>query len=920
MRKITLVLSVMLLCIAGVVTAQTISNSESRPTNVNLPLNFQTTVQESLLQMRQDSSIGTTSALVPPGSIVLDYMQFGSGVELSPLLTSIGFTVTEDNGAGNLDVLLPSQPWDLVILQIQASNLSPNEVTALSNYLASGGKLIMSYWNLNNDPAVQSIVEVSNTISFNTPISVSVWDAAHPIFNNPNTVSGLATIGDYGGGDNGDRLEPAAGATALGGFVSSPTTNEAAIVLGNGGNSIFHGFAARDMDLNSYLDLIENEVEFLVKPNTPPTISCPGDITVDNDANECGAIVTYTVTANDAEDGPLTPTQTAGLPSGSQFPVGTTTNTFEVTDSDGNTETCSFDVTVEDNEAPTAVCLGSAPIFVGSYRVSDGPTWNTNPSVYSPQEAAALIFGGNASDYAISVDPNTTDPSTITNTGWTDSWGTGFVINAEDYSLDTGAPGYNNPGGYDSAVSAYVRDHTDLSKINYVWTATAPTVIQLDVNGQAILDPATIDGGSTDNCGIASMSVSPNNFTCADVGPNTVTLTVTDVNGNSSTCTSTVIVEDNVSPTAVCQPFIAQLDATGNVTITGADVDGGSTDACGISSLSVSPNMFTCADIGPNNVTLTVTDVNGNVSTCTTIVTVEDNEAPVITCVANDSRNTDPGVCTYTVVGTEFDATFTDNCTGGTITNDYNGTATLAGEIFPSGTTTVVWTANDGNGQTATCSTDITVVDNQSPVITCVPNQTRDTDPGVCDYTVVGAEFDATFNDNCGGTIGNNYNGSTSLAGAVFPIGSTTVVWAVFDGTNPVVFCQTVITIEDNEAPVITCVPNATRDTDAGVCSYTVVGTEFDATFTDNCTSSTLTNDYNGTATMAGEVLPKGVTTVIWTVDDGNGQTATCTTVITVEDNEDPVITCVPNATRDTDPGLCNYTVVGTEFDATFTD
>ncbi|MCZ4320391.1 hypothetical protein O4H26_15490, partial [Aequorivita viscosa] len=95
---------------------------------------------------------------------------------------------------------------------------------------------------------------------------------------------------------------------------------------------------------------------------------------------------------------------------------------------------------------------------------------------------------------------------------------------------------------------------------------------------------------------------------------------------------------------------------------------------------------------------------------------------------------------------------------------------------------------------------------------------------------------------------------------------------------------------------------------------------EFDATFTDNCPDGSITNDYNGTATMAGAILPKGVTTVVWTVNDGNGQTATCTTVITVEDNEAPVITCVPNATRDTDPGLCQYTVIGTEFDATFTD
>jgi len=380
-----------------------------------------------------------------------------------------------------------------------------------------------------------------------------------------------------------------------------------------------------------------------------------------------------------------------------------------------------------------------------------------------------------------------------------------------------------------------------------------------------------------------------------------------------------VLVADSM-PTAVCQDITVQLDGTGNVSITASQVDGGSSDPDGPVTLSIDISSFDCSNIGPNNVTLTVTDGTGNTDSCIAVVTVEDNEAPVITCVPNDSRNTDPGVCSYTVIGTEFDATFTDNCPSATITNDYNGTATLAGETLPSGTTTVVWTVDDGNGQTATCSTDITVVDNQSPVITCVANQTRDTDPGVCNYTVVGTEFDATFTDNCGGTIGNNYNGSTSLAGAVFPIGSTTVVWAVFDGTNPVVFCQTIITIEDNEAPVITCVPNATRDTDAGVCSYTVVGAEFDATFTDNCTSSTLTNDYNGTATMAGAVLPKGVTTVVWTVDDGNGQTATCTTIITVEDNEAPVITCVPNATRDTDAGVCSYTVVGAEFDATFTD
>ncbi|MBK6902414.1 MAG: HYR domain-containing protein [Saprospirales bacterium] len=55
--------------------------------------------------------------------------------------------------------------------------------------------------------------------------------------------------------------------------------------------------------------------------------------------------------------------QIAGLPSGSTFPVGTTTNTFEVTDASGNSAECSFDVTVTDDEDPIFVdCPDNAAI------------------------------------------------------------------------------------------------------------------------------------------------------------------------------------------------------------------------------------------------------------------------------------------------------------------------------------------------------------------------------------------------------------------------------------------------------------------------------------------------------------------------------------------------------------------------------
>ncbi len=67
--------------------------------------------------------------------------------------------------------------------------------------------------------------------------------------------------------------------------------------------------------------------------------------------------------------------------------------------------------------------------------------------------------------------------------------------------------------------------------------------VQLGLTGQATVSPLDIDPGFTDNCGIASRTLLPNTFDCSDVGPNAVKFTVTDINGNSSSCNATVFVE-----------------------------------------------------------------------------------------------------------------------------------------------------------------------------------------------------------------------------------------------------------------------------------------------------------------------------------------------------------------------------------------
>ena len=82
---------------------------------------------------------------------------------------------------------------------------------------------------------------------------------------------------------------------------------------------------------------------------TPPVLSLPDDITAEA-TDTLGAAVTYTASAMDDVDGPITPT--CAPPSGSTFPVGTTTVQCSVTDGAGNTASGAFKVMVSYTAPP----------------------------------------------------------------------------------------------------------------------------------------------------------------------------------------------------------------------------------------------------------------------------------------------------------------------------------------------------------------------------------------------------------------------------------------------------------------------------------------------------------------------------------------------------------------------------------------
>ncbi|MCG9971488.1 FG-GAP-like repeat-containing protein, partial [Christiangramia crocea] len=232
-------------------------------------------------------------------------------------------------------------------------------------------------------------------------------------------------------------------------------------------------------------------------------------------------------------------TQTAGLKSGSEFPVGITTNTFEVTDASGNKSTCSFVVTVNDVEAPTG--------------------------------------------YSVSINQNAIDENNGTDVSFT--FANAEVGTTYNYIFS------NENGGTEVTGSGTISTVTE-------------QISGIDVSG---LEDGTL----------------------------TLSVTLTDASSNEGTAaTDTVMKDTNDAPVASCQNFTAQLGPNGTVTITPDDVNDGSSDDKAGFTLAIDNDTFDCSNIGENEVTLTITDSDDVTDTCTATVTVEDNTAP--TAIAQD--------------------------------------------------------------------------------------------------------------------------------------------------------------------------------------------------------------------------------------------------------------------------------------------
>jgi gliding motility-associated-like protein len=211
--------------------------------------------------------------------------------------------------------------------------------------------------------------------------------------------------------------------------------------------------------------------------------------------------------------------------------------------------------------------------------------------------------------------------------------GTINIPNSDNYSS------CNPPNPYNFAIrgrnqntppyaSAWINDTTlcpNTGPVTFNYTIADveqnPNVVTVTATSSnpAIVPAANIvTGGAGAN---RTLTVTP---ITGGTGTTTISVTLNDgqtVN-NDSVFTFNITLDDTIAPVAVCQNMQVQLDTAGNGSLTATQVDNGSTDNCSIQQISISQTSFTCADVGQVNVTFTVEDIAGNISTCPFVVDV----------------------------------------------------------------------------------------------------------------------------------------------------------------------------------------------------------------------------------------------------------------------------------------------------------
>ncbi len=537
-------------------------------------------------------------------------------------------------------------------------------------------------------------------------------------------------------------------------------------------------------------------------------------------------------------------------------------------------------------------------------------------------------------------------------------WCSNTVVNFNDLDMN----GVQDPGEEDNIQIIKVVDNvapviTIAATVDLTVSASQPATETQACRSVSFLPSPSF----SDACGTTTLQVfTPvgpanivnNNYQIPspglEIGMHDITYVATDACGNTSELTVTIEVEDNVSPTPVCDEITqVSIGANGVATVLAATFDDGSNDNCGIASMTVrrmadacsiagnttfgSSVDFCCADIGNEvMVAFQVTDFFGNTNQCMVSVLVEDNLAPfkiqdvintTIDCenyfsnfgpaldLAEANNDLNPAVLTDAF----GDVTYGDNCAA-VVTTDWSRNVNSCGV----GTISRSWSVVDASGNTGqSCSQTINITHLNDWNISfpadinlvCTPDMDELEGENLGEPTI--------FEDDCEliavSTESVVYNTVPDACYRVLRT-FTAINWCVYNGTNNaddvtigtrrfrdggdgIVSYQQEVIVTDDVAPVITnpgsqdYVIDGSTDTD-GDCDRSI---ELPEAVVTDC-SETITTTYAlsgvGTGRNHSDVTPGNYTVTVSSTDNCGNQ-STIQYPIVVRDGKAPTPYCV---------------------------
>ncbi|MCG1532235.1 putative Ig domain-containing protein [Staphylococcus epidermidis] len=597
--------------------------------------------------------------------------------------------------------------------------------------------------------------------------------------------------------------------------------------------------------------------------------------------------------------------------SGTPSEVGSYDITVTTTDENGNSETTTFTIDVEDTTKPTVESVADQtqevnteiePIKIEATDNSGRAVTNKVdglPDGVTFDEATNTISGTPSEVGSYDITVTTTDESgNVTETI--------FTIDVED----TTKPTVESIAGQTQEVNTEIEPIKIEAKDNSGQTVTNK------VDG--LPDGVTFDEATNTISGTPS-----------EVGSYDVTVTTTDESGNSETTTFTIEVKDTTKPTVESvadqtqevnteiEPIkIEARDNSGQAVTNKVDglPDGVTFDEA-TNTISGTPS-----EVGSYDITVTTTDESGNVTETTFTIEVEDTTKPTVENVADQTQEVNTEITPITIES--------EDNSGQTVTNKVDGlpdgvtfdetTNTISGTPSKVGSYDITVTTTDESGNATETTFTIEVEDTTKPTVENVAGQTQE-----INTEIEPIKIEAT--DNSGQAVTNKVEGlpdgvtfdeaTNTISGTPSEVGSYTVTVTTMDESGNATETTFTIDVEDTTKPTVESVADQTQEVNTEITPITIES--------EDNSDQAVTNKVDGlpdgvtfdeaTNTISGTPSEVGSYTVTVTTTDESGNATETTFTIDVEDTTKPTVKSVSDQTQEVNTEITPIKIEATD-------